>query len=31
VKLATIRRIGGGVCLALALLTVLQILEVITI
>jgi Ca2+/H+ antiporter, TMEM165/GDT1 family len=31
VKLATIRRIGGGVCLVLAALTVLQIFEVITI
>jgi putative Ca2+/H+ antiporter (TMEM165/GDT1 family) len=31
VKLATIRRIGGGVCLLLAALTVLQILEVISI
>jgi putative Ca2+/H+ antiporter (TMEM165/GDT1 family) len=31
VKLATIRRIGGGVCLLLAALTVLQIFEVITI
>jgi putative Ca2+/H+ antiporter (TMEM165/GDT1 family) len=31
VKLATIRRIGGGVCLVLAALTVLQILEVISV
>ena len=31
VKLATIRRIGGGVCLLLAALTVLQIFEVISI
>lgn len=31
VRLATIRRIGGGVCLLLAALTVLQIFEVITI
>src|SRR5690349_18348071 len=31
VKLATIRRIGGGVCLLLAALTVLQVLEVISI
>jgi putative Ca2+/H+ antiporter (TMEM165/GDT1 family) len=31
VKLATIRRIGGGVCLVLAALTVLQLLEVISI
>ena len=31
VKLATIRRIGGGVCLVLAALTVLQIFEVISI
>jgi len=31
VKLATIRRVGGGVCLLLAGLTVLQIFEVITI
>ena len=28
-KLATIRRVGGGVCLLLALLTVLQIVGVI--
>jgi putative Ca2+/H+ antiporter (TMEM165/GDT1 family) len=31
VRLATIRRIGGGVCLLLAALTVLQIFEVISI
>ena len=31
VRLATIRRIGGGVCLLLAALTVLQILEVVSI
>ncbi len=31
VKLATIRRVGGGVCLVLAALTVLQIFEVISI
>jgi putative Ca2+/H+ antiporter (TMEM165/GDT1 family) len=31
VKLATIRRIGGGVCFLLAALTVLQVLEVISI
>ena len=31
VRLATIRRIGGGVCLVLAALTVLQVLEVISI
>lgn len=31
VRLATIRRVGGGVCLLLAMLTVLQILEVISI
>jgi hypothetical protein len=31
VRLATIRRVGGGVCLLLAGLTVLQIFEVISI
>ncbi len=31
VRLATIRRIGGGVCLVLATLTVLQIFEVVTV